>query len=384
MSRVTSSASPGGSGPRFPLPRDLPEGLLQPVALLWPAARALRQQWLEALDTADQTLRLIRAPGRAVIPFEVDEAWRCDLARLTLERSRSPADVADVAALCELGREVVDWFVPGGQHYHRDVEFTLYRRPHLVEGVATILPHTPDPVPVCTDSPLSSSPPTGVSGCRTGGRTTRGSSAGSGTSSTGARRPPTRSDGSPSSGTTCPIWCRDESGGRRDWVVSQIASRRQGAIRLLSRGLGVKPITLPADRPFAEVLDHIEGWVVEAGARGRVAAGESARGAPGRSAPPPADSWSRLLLEPAGCLVRLDGQCFGPIDPTAFLMFRLLCDARGGLVPGKSIAKAVRDEYGRESRPDRVRKKLPDALGKLIRADTGKGYWLILPPLPQP
>lgn len=379
---ATTAETPG---PRFPLPTDLPQQVWATPAERWEQAKALLDRWHAAWRAASQKLGSV--PSGGSLPDERLDAWRLEWARQTLSLCKPVHAVGDVAALCDLGRVAGGWFRPRGTPYHREVVFTLYREPLS----------TPDggmwPIP----------------------RVDRSTAEADGNSPAAFPGPPATTGRNPDPGcgyadllrqvgfllgdqpltaeqdrfVRClgydvPEWCRDWDGphGGRHWVASHIAERCQEAIRRLSRGgLGVKPVTLPADRPFPEVLDLVEGWVVETGVCSPGAAGDSGRTDPGRTPP---DPWSRVRLEPAGCLVRLDGQSFGPIDPTAFLLFQLLFAARGGLVPGKSITKAIRDKYRQDSRPDRVRKKLPDALGGLIRADTGKGYWLVLPPQPRP
>lgn len=263
------SADPAGAGggeQRFPLPGDV---LDRPVhdrtqGDQWRRSLTVLEQWSAAWDQARAKLAAPPVGGR--LPEEVLDVWRLRWARNTLICLR-PQSTEDVAALCELGRVVDDWFRVRTGPVYRDVEFTLYNGrlsapgqgqepvPRVTPSDAFIQRLQPATRPGQTDAERSQPDRFGYEELlrRVGFLLTD------------APLTPGQDDFLRRLGYDLPEWCRDEPPeDTRLYVTSRITERCQEAVRRLSRAAGLGPRTLPADRPFAEVLDEVERWLVEA------------------------------------------------------------------------------------------------------------------------
>jgi len=254
------------AGPRFPLPTDLPRQFDMSPADRWEQARDLRDRWNVAWAKAFETLQLI--PKGGLLPDGVNDAWLLEWAEEVLH-SRLPRTVEDVDALCQLGRAVDGPFHPLAAKYPWNMEFTLYREPLSTSAGAGMCP-----VMRMTSSeavrhgfemvPFENLPDSE--------RNLRGRCSYTeflrrvGFLLTGEKPSTEQEVFLRRLGYDTPGWCidEDESRGRRRHVEVQIHERCQDAIRRLSRELKIKPVTLPRDCPFAELLDEIERWLVDA------------------------------------------------------------------------------------------------------------------------
>jgi hypothetical protein len=87
----------------------------------------------------------------------------------------------------------------------------------------------------------------------------------------------------------------------------------------------------------------------------------------------------RLVIEPDSKTATLDGVTYAGLDPDGICILHALHEANERVVTGDEL-RSLPGLKGK--RIDRCRKRLPATLQQIVRSETGKGYWIELPPRP--